>query len=299
MNILRAVFAILLGACAARAEELKVVSLSAVLSDIARDVGGDRVDVVDIVRPGVDPHGYEPTPGDIKKMSAARIILAGGLGFESYLDKLRSALGGGPQFLVAGDVIHPIILDGDGSCGDTCGHGESGKIVDPHWWHSIGNVEIVARQIKGAFIAADPGGREVYEANAKLLDTKLAALSKWVRLQIAGLPKNKRILVTSHDALGYFARDYGFEIHAVQGISTADQPSSQKVRTLIRNIKAAGVKAIFAEKIENPKVLQQITKETGAGFGGVLCTDGLGTADASTYDGMIRHNVTTIVNALQ
>jgi len=296
VNVLRAGLAILLAVASARAEPLAVVSVNPVLSDIARDIGGDRVDVVDMVKPGRDPHGYEPTPGDIRKMSAARILLAGGLGFESYLDKLRSALGRGPQFLVAGDVIRPIFWNGEAGCHAGHAHGER---EDPHWWHCIRNVEIVARQIREAFIAADPGGRDVYEANAKALDAKLAALSKWVRLQIAKLPKDKRILVTSHDAFGYFARDYGFKIHAVQGLSTSDQPSSQKVRDLIRDIKAEGVKAIFAENMENPKVLEQITKETGARPGGVLYTDGLGTADAATYDGMMRHNVATIVNALQ
>jgi zinc/manganese transport system substrate-binding protein len=107
------------------------------------------------------------------------------------------------------------------------------------------------------------------------------------------------VLVTSHDALGYFAKDYGFEILSVQGISTSDQPSSQKVRDLIGRIQEQGVKAIFAESIENPKVLGQITAETGAKMGGVIYADGLGSGDAGTYEGMMRHNVTTIVEALK
>ncbi len=299
-----------LASVSATAAPLKVASLSTVLTDIAENIGGDRVEVTSIVKPGIDPHMYEPTPGDIKKISNARIVLASGLGFEGYLDNLKSSVGTGPIFVVAGDAIKPIYVDEadahDEGEGEEHGHhhhshtaDNDGKFPDPHWWHSIKNVETVTRQIRDAFIAADPEGRAVYEANARAFDKKLTDLSKWVRLQLAKLPKDKRILVTSHDALGYFAQDYSFEVHPVQGISTSDQPSSKKVRELVRDIKEEGVKAIFAENIENPKVLQQITQETGAKLGGTLYADGLGTGDASTYDGMVRHNVTTIVTALQ
>ncbi len=164
---------------------------------------------------------------------------------------------------------------------------------------SLSTVLAVTLQIRDAFITADPAGTATFEANAKSFEDKLKALSKWVRLQLAALPKSKRILVTSHDALGYFAKDYDFEILPVQGISTSDQPSSRKVRQLIQEIKDRQVKAIFAENIENPKVLRQITIETGATLGGTLYADGLGTGDAGTYLGMMRSNVTTIVGALQ
>ncbi len=292
----------------ALAETMKVASLSTVLTDIAKNVGGERVKILQIVKPGVDPHVYEPTPGDISKISEARLVLASGLGFEGYLEKLKTSIGAGPDFVVAGDVIQPIFVneeDAHDDAGDGHDHGHhhaagtGGKYPDPHWWHSIKNAGIVTLQIRDALIAADPAGRADYESNAGDFQEKLAALSKWVRLQVAALPKNRRVLVTSHDALGYFAADYSFEVHPVQGISTSDQPSSLKVRELIKDINDEGVKAIFAENIENPKVLQEITKETGARLGGVLYADGLGTGDAATYEGMMRHNVTTIVKALQ
>ena len=291
------------------AEPLKVASLSTVLTDIAKNVGGERVEITQIVKPGVDPHIYEPTAGDIRQISGSRIVLASGLGFEGYLEKLETRVGKGPEFVVAGDVIKPIYVneeDAHDDAGDGHDHGHhhqgpvaNGKLADPHWWHSVKNAEAVTFRIRDAFIAADPAGREVYEAGAKAYNQKLENLSRWIRLQLARLPKNKRILVTSHDALGYFADDHGFEVRPVQGISTADQPSSIKVRQLIKDINGEGVRAIFAENIENPKVLQQITKETGARLGGVLYADGLGTGGAGTYEGMMRHNVTTIVTALQ
>lgn len=284
---------------AAWAEPLRISSLSTVMADLARDIGGERVDVVEIVKPGMDPHIFEPSPGDLKTISGSRILLASGLGFEGYLDKLRDTLTkSGVRVVAGGDVVEPIeggCADHDHSDHDHHHHGSA----DPHWWHSISNTQAVARQVRDALIDADPSGRGAYEANAEALDNRLADLSRWVRLQLATLPKANRVLVTSHDALGYFAKDHGFEILPVQGISTSDQPSSKKIRALIEDIKARQVKAIFAESIENPKVLEQITAETGAKPGGVLHADGLGKGDARTYEGMMRANVTTILGALQ
>lgn len=284
------------------AEPLPVASLSTVLTDIARNVGGDRVTVTNIIQPGVDPHDFQPTPRDVRALSKARIILASGLGFESYLEKLRSAVGPGPTFVVVGDAIKPLMVtdhhDHDHGHDHGHAHGPDGKMADPHWWHSISNARIATRVIRDALIAADPAGKSAYEANARAYMVKLDDLARWAKVQVARVPRSQRILVTSHDALGYFARDYGFEIHPVEGISTGDQPSSKRVRELITLIKTDGVKAIFAENIENPKVVGEITRETGARLGGTLYADGLGPAEAATYEDMMRHNVTVIVTGL-
>jgi len=282
------------------AAPFRVASLSTVMGDLARDIGGERVEVVEVVKPGMDPHIFEPAPGDLTTISNARILLASGLGFEGYLDRLRPSLErSGVALVVGGEVVKPI----EGSCAghdhaDDHGHHHHGT-ADPHWWQSVSNVQLVARQIRDALIAADPEGRDTYDKNSAALDARLQELGQWIRLQIVQLPKKNRVLVTSHDAMGYFAQDYGFEILPVQGISTSDQPSSQKVRELIGRIKDLGVKAIFAESIENPKVLAQITAETGAKPGGVIYADGLGSGETGTYQGMMRHNVTTIVEALK
>lgn len=299
---LAAIFFLGLGMAMAQAgEKLAVASLSTVLADIAGNVGGDKVEITNIIKPGIDPHGFEPTPGDIKAISKARVVLVSGLGFEGYLDKLRTAVGSGPIFVVVGEAIKPIMTedDHDHDHDHAHVHGKDGKVADPHWWHSVANAKIATRVIRDAFVRADPADAATFEANARAYMGRLDELSKWMKLEVAKLPKNKRTLVTSHDALGYFARDNGFEIHPVQGISTSEQPSSKKVRDLIGKIKAEGVKAIFAENIENPKVLSEITKETGAKLGGTLYADGLGKDEAKTYDAMMRHNVTTIVGALQ
>ena len=298
MNRLLMATVFLAWATFAQAEPLRVASLSTVMADLARDIGAERVEVTEIVKPGVDPHIYEPTPGDRKTIAKSQILLANGLGFEGYLDRLRPRLEkAGVRLVVGGDVVKPIEAACEGH--EDHDHAHTHGSTDPHWWHSISNVQAVAAQICDAFVAADPSGRAAYEANAKKLQIRLAALSKWVRLQLAAIPKASRVLVTSHDALGYFAKDNGFEIFAVQGISTSDQPSSQKVKRLIEEIKVRKVKAIFAENIENPKVLEEITNETGAKLGGVLCADGLGSGATATYEGMMKSNVSIIVEALK
>lgn len=284
------------------ADRLTVASLNTVMTDIARNVGGDNVEITAIVKPGVDPHDFEPSPGDIKKISNSQIVLASGLGFETYLDKLRQSVGTKPTFVIAGDAIKPIMgfdeCDHDHSAaGDE--HGDSANTPDPHWFHSIRNAEIVTNQIRDAFSNADPGNKTAYFSNAAAYQSRLDSLAKWVRVELAKLPKTRRVLVTSHDALGYFARDNGFRVLPVAGFSSSDQPSSQRVTDLIQEIRDAKVKAIFAESIENPKILVEITKETGAKLGGAIYADGLGDKEATTFDSMMRYNVSTIVQGLE
>ena len=286
------------------AEPVRVASLSTVLTDLARNVGGDRVEIQEIVKAGIDPHDFEPTPGDLRRLSEARLILASGLGFESYLAKLRGAVGSGPRLLVVGEQIKPLMMKPDEHDHDH-GHDHAHQhaaadelIPDPHWWHSISNVQMATNAIRDALTALDPDGRAVYAANAKRYNATLDELSRWTRVQMAKLPKERRVLVTSHDALGYLARDYEFTILPVEGVSTNEQPSSKKVRALIATIRETGVPVVFAENIENPKVLVEITRETGATLGGVLFADGLGEKEGSTYEAMMRHNVSTIVGAL-
>lgn len=284
-------------AVSGRSEAVHAASLNTVMADLARAIGGERIDVLEVVHAGIDPHLYEPSPGDWKRIEEADVLLAGGLGFEPYLGRMKTALANtGVRVVVGGDVVTPI----EGACQ---GHGEEGHHhhgeMDPHWWHSVGNTRAVVSQVRDALIAEDPAGQAFYEANAAVLDQRLEALEKWIRLEIAKVPKASRVLVTSHDALGYLAVEYGFDILPVQGLSKSSQPSSRQVTGLIREIRERKVKAIFAERLENPKVLEQITAETGACHAGVLYADGLGKGHAATYEGMMKHNIGTIVEALK
>jgi zinc/manganese transport system substrate-binding protein len=274
--------ALLLGAHA----ELTVASLSTITTDIAKNVGGDAIELIPIMKPGIDPHEFQPSPLDVKQIESADLVLITGKGIEGYLTKLEEAVGNKAKFVDTGKTIPSLRLE------------EEGTIVeDPHWWHSVDNVKKATVVVKKSFIDADPANKSSYERNAAAYIDKLSDLQKWARQEISALPREKRKLVTSHDAFQYFARDFGFRIYAVEGVSSDDQPSSKKVTDLIKTIRTEGVKAVFFE--DNPKVIREITKETGARTGGQLYADGLGVKEASTYADMVRHNVTTIVEGLK
>lgn len=272
------------------ADPVKVVSFSAILTEIARQVGGDAVTVVGLVKPGVDPHEYQPTPGDLRQLAGARVILASGKHLEHYLDKLSASAGGDAALVKVGDQVPSLEMPEEA---DEHHHGE-----DPHWWHSVANVEKATKVVRDALIAAEPAKKAEFTKNAAAYLARLAALDKWIKAQVARLPRDQRKLVTSHDAFQYFARDYGFKIYAIEGINRDQEASARQVNDLIDTIKKQGVKAIFLEDTLNPKVSTEITRETGAKIGGTLYADGPGIG-AETYEKMQRHNVTTIVEALE
>jgi len=276
--------------------KLKVASLNTVLSDVAQNVGGDQVDVEWIIRPGIDPHAFQPSPSDIQKISTAAIVLASGKGLEGYLTKLEQSSGKTTRFIIVGDSI-PSLKMAEGSASDHADHAHGEQ--DPHWWHSIKNVKLATNVIRDAFIAADPENAASYRANASAYQSRLDDLSKWVRHELALLPSDQRKLVTSHDAFQYFARENGFTIASIEGVSTSDQPTSRQVAELIEAVKKQGVKAIFLESAVNPKVVREITDETNARVGGELLADGLDGKRAPTYEDMIKTNVTTLMNGLK
>jgi zinc/manganese transport system substrate-binding protein len=275
----------------ARAGTISVASLSTILTEMAHTIGGDHVTVVPLVKAGMDPHEYEPQPDDLRRASDSQLILATGKHLENYLPKLSESTGGKAAVLQVGDAFPSLSITGEDAA-------KTGGL-DPHWWHSIPNMKIAVKTVRDEFITLDPADAADFTKNAAAELASLDALNKWARKEIATLPKDKRKLVTSHDAFQYFARDYGFTIYPIEGVTTEDEPTSKKIAALIDTIKSQNVKAIFFENIENPKVIQEITKETGAQVGGELYADGLGTGDEGTYDGMFRHNVTTIVDALK
>jgi len=278
---------ILLAAISSRAE-LTVASLSTITTDLAKSIGGCHVKVDPIIKAGIDPHEFEPTPLDVRKVADANLVLFTGKGIEGYLTKLEEATGGPSKFLDVGTSIPSLTMK------------KEGKIVeDPHWWHRVENVKRATRVIADAFSKADPANSESYQKNAENYLTSLDELQRWIRVQVARLSHDQRKLVTSHDALQYFAHDYGFTIFPVKGISTNEEPSSQHVKEIIEVIRNQRVKAVFFESIENPQAVEQISKESGAKTGYTLYSDGLGESEASTYESMMKHNVSTIVDGLK
>lgn len=283
------------------AEKIRVSSFSTVLTDIVQQVGGDRVAVTAHVKPGVDPHEFEPTPADLKTVGNAQLIFVSAKHLEGYVGKLKEATGTKGAVIEVGDRFPSLKMKAE----DNHEHGkkheskEGDLIEDPHWWHSIANTQKAVKVVRDELAKVSPADQKAFADNAGAYSAKLDALQKWAKAEVAKLPRDQRKLVTSHDAFQYFAKENGFTIYAIEGISSADQPSSKKVAEIISVIKAQGVKAIFPESIENPKVLKEITRETGVKVGGELYADGLGEGAAGTYEGMYKSNVTTIVSALK
>jgi zinc/manganese transport system substrate-binding protein len=284
------------GIGAVRADTLQIASFSTVLTEIAQQVGGTHVTVAGLVKPEQDPHEYQPTPADLEQASSAKLILLSGKHLENYLEKVQQATGGKAEALAVGDSLPTLKMKAEE---DESQNSTDGMIDDPHWWNSVVNAERATDIVRDALIKLDPANKADYEVNAQGYQEKLKTLAEWAERKIAELPRDKRKLVTSHDAFQYFAKDYGFRIYAIEGLSTETEPSNRHVAELIEQIKKQGVKAIFLESTLNPKVSSEITKETGAKIGGTLYADGLGDGDGATYDGMVRHNVTTIVDALK
>jgi len=291
------------------AEPVKVAALSPIFGDLAARVGGDRVEVIDIVPPGQDPHDFELTAGDLKKMSGANLIVAGGLGFEPYLDKLRDALPD-TDVVALGDFVKPIMIEAGSDDAHHHDHdhdhdhehdhdAKGGKYPDPHWWQSVPNMQRAAKGLQKALTAEDPDGKANYAANTRAYVDELADLHRELKVKVAAIPRERRVLVTSHAALNYLAKEYDFEVESIAGISTADSPSSREIRDLIDKMKEKGVTAIFAENAENPKVLEQIANETGATLGGTLFVDTTEPGKADTYIDLMRHNISTVTSALK
>ncbi len=288
MKYLAAILALSVTSLVGARAELTVASLSTITTDIAKNVGGDRVKIIPIIGPGVDPHEFQPSPADIKKIVKADLVLITGKHLEGYLTKLEESAGGAGKFVDTGAAFPSLKLEEDGK-----------MVEDPHWWHSIDNVKKATAVVEKSFIDADPANKATYEKNAAAYLAELKSLETWAKKEVSTLPREKRKLVTSHDAFQYFARDFGFKIYAIEGVSTEDEPSSKKITDLINTIKSEGVKAVFFESIENPKVVTEITKETGAKVGGELYADGLGDKTAATYPEMVKYNITTIVDSLK
>mgnify|MGYP003576226727 CR=1 FL=1 len=277
----------------ASAAELKVASLHPLIGDLARQVGGDRVEVVDLIGKNGDPHHFEPVQADLQKAADAKLYLASGMGLESYLPSLRGILGGKAEIVEIGKDLPSI----EGECDhDHAGHDHHhDHEIDPHWWHSIDLFRRATTITAGIFSKADPAGAEIYTKNAAAYRAKLDELDRWTRKEIAKVPKAKRHLATAHAAFGYFCKDYGFEPIPVQGLNREQMPDPKKLASILAELKEHEVAAIFPEKESNPKILQALTGDSGIKLGPSLIADG-STADG--YEAMIRQNVEAIVTGL-
>jgi zinc/manganese transport system substrate-binding protein len=277
---------------------LKVVCTTTILADLARQVGGGRVEVVSLMRAGADPHTYQPTPDDVRLIADAQLVVVNGLGYEGWLDQLIAAAG------VARDrvVIASAGIEGmtAGAHAHADGH-EHGGDQDPHAWHDAKNGMRYVANLRDAFTAADAAGTADYAAWTELYQAELRVVDAWVKKQIATLPVERRVLVTSHDAMAYFARAYGLEVVPVEGITTGQEPDPARFAKLITLLRTRGVPAVFIESSANPKVVERLGTEAGARLGGILLADSLDLPGrlGDSYLGMFAHNARTIVGALK
>jgi zinc/manganese transport system substrate-binding protein len=271
------------------ADKVKAVASFSILGDMVKQVGGDRIDVITLVGPDGDAHVYEPTPADAKNLATAQILFTNGLGFEGWMDRLEKSSGFRGKVIVASTGVKPRTMVEDEK-----------TVTDPHAWQSLANGKLYVANIRDGLIAVDPEGKSVYEANAaKYLDA-LAKEEADVRAALAALPQERRKIITSHDAFGYFRAAYGLEIVAPEGVSTESEASAKDVAKIIRQIKAERIPAVFMENITDHRLLDQIASETGAKIGGELYTDALSPPDgpAPTYLDMFRHNVGALTAAV-
>jgi zinc/manganese transport system substrate-binding protein len=284
----------------AAGEPLQVVASFSILGDLVQDVGGDAVQVTTLIGPGVDAHTYDPAPTDLVVLEGAALVFQNGLGFEPWLDRFYESAHPSGTRVVVTDGITPRTIEANETGPGAQEHGR----VDPHVWHDVANAIVMVENIRDALVSADPAHAAVYEANASSTIARFQTLDGWIRQQVATLPPERRKLVTSHDTFGYFAAAYGFQIlgTALGSLSTeVGDPSARAIGQLVEEIQAAGVPAIFAENVANPDLMAAIAAEAGVRLAPTLYTDALGPpgSPGATYEGMIRNNVTTIVDALK
>jgi manganese/zinc/iron transport system substrate-binding protein len=285
-------------ALATAAAKLPVAATTSIAADLVKNIGGDRVEVYALMGPGVDPHLYKATPSDVRALQRASVIFYSGLMLEGKMEDLFKKMGRGkkPVYAVAEAIPAGRLLTPEGFEGQ----------YDPHVWFDVQLWAICADRVVEGLSAADPAGKHYYAQRATEFKARMKELHEWVLQRVAEVPKEKRVLVTSHDAFNYFGRAYGFQVIGLQGISTVTEAGLADMAKLADFIKQKQLKAIFVETSVPHNTIRRISQDAGVKIGGELFSDALGTAgqiengfDLGTYEGMVRHNVNTIVEALK
>ena len=272
------------------ARQLEAVASFTVLADMVHQVGGERIHVASLVGPNGDPHAFEPTPDDARRLKAADIVFVSGLGLEGWMDRLIAASGYQGKPVVASKGVQTLHMEEDGK-----------QITDPHAWNSAANGAVYVRNIVAALSVADPEGAATYKANGDRYAAELTELDRYARQQVATVPAGQRKVLTTHDAFGYFGHAYGVTFLSPLGYSTESEASAQQVAALIKQIKAEHVRAYFFENSNDPRLVEQIAHATAAQPGGVLYVEALSQPDgpAPTYAAMFRYNVDKLTAAMR
>jgi len=269
----------------------KIVAVSSIniISDIVKNIGGDKVESYSICGVGVDPHTYHAKPSDPRLISKSNIVFINGFNLEHWIEEMISSAGSDLKKVTVSEGITPIT--------DEKGFGDP----DPHAWFDVKYAKIYAENIAKGLSEADPKNEDYYNENLKKYLTELDNLDNWIKEEIAKIPEEQRILITSHDAFRYFGKAYGLEVKGLQGISTEAKVRTEDFKNIIDLIKSKKIKSVFIETSVNPKLLEQISGETGVVVGGTLFSDSIGNEGTpeGSYTGAVRFNVNTIVNSLK
>ena len=273
------------------ADKLPVMASFSILGDLVQVVGGDRVAVTTLVGADEDAHVFEPKPADAKNLLLTKLLVTNGLGFEPWTQKLVKSAGYKGQSVVASQGIKARTMPG-----------EKGKAeTDPHAWQDPTNIVVYVRNIAAALAKIDPAGASTYQANSEAYVKELEALDADSKTAFAAIAADKRKVITSHDAFGYFGAHYGIKFLAPQGMSTEAEPSAKEVAKLIRQIQKEKIKAVFIENMSNPKLLAQLSKDAGVTIGPALYVDALSKAGgpADSYLKLMRHNAAQLAAGMK
>lgn len=277
-----------------------VLASTSFLADIAQNVAGERLSVDRLLPLGIDPHSYQPTPEDVVRISESTVLIINGVEYEHFLESILENAGGQRTVIEATAGLEPRQAEHAEETGAEAGDEQAAG--DPHMWLDPNLVVTYVENIRAGLTEADPEGASVYQANADAFVAQLKELDTWIIEQVAQIPAERRLLVTNHEALGYFADRYGFKIAGtiLTSVSSAASVSAQELSRVVDEIRAVGAPAIFLDEVESPNFASQIAEETGVVVVDDLhlesLTDG---APAPTYIDMMKHNVTRIAEALR
>lgn len=303
MKLSPSLYALLAGLALATqaADKLPVVASFSILGDLVQQVGGDKVAVQTLVGPDGDAHVYQPSPRDGKTLAGAKLLVLNGLAFEGWMERLARASQYKGARVVASDKVKTHAMAEDEHGHDEHDHGHDHGKVDPHAWQNPANVHVYVANIAAGLSRADPANATHYQQRAASYVQELQALEQWAEKEVASIPAAKRRVITSHDAFGYLGQRFKIEFLAPQGMNTEAEASAKGVGKLIQQAKREGIKAIFVENVSNPKLLEQISRETGAKVGGRLYSDALSQPSgvAGSYLAMMRYNIATLVAGMR
>lgn len=280
----------LLVAPLAMAKTVNTVASFSVLADIVKQVGGSHVNVKSLVGPDGDPHSFEPTPQDSQALAKADVVFVSGLGLEGWMDRLVKASGYKGEVIVSSEGIATRSMEEEGRA-----------ITDPHAWNSMKNGVVYATNVMNALIKADPADADYFRQQGSAYIAQLKKLDRWAQSSFAAVPLEKRKVLTSHDAFGYFGQRYGVSFMSPVGFSTESEASASDVAALITQLKSEHIHTYFIENQTDPRLVKQIAASSGAQPGGELYPEALTRkgGDAATYTAAFTHNVNVMVASMK